>query len=211
MKKFPLSTPLYLMILVALFAGKTVAQEDAMYACHIRAALVNSGESVYWADLGPCNTALSDVGRASLSRDEYFATLMNRAILLMELTELDRAAADLEMASQIDPLSANLQINLGLLNFLYANYSEAATQFGMAAESEELRATALFNRALAYGYLQDFEQALQDLLVLRSEYPQDYSAWVESATSEVFPELLLQLSSIPELIDFQSDILPPSP
>lgn len=165
--------------------------EDMLFTCHIRANLANSGESVYWSDLDSCNAALAQ--EQNLSRVELLATLQNRAVLLMELTEFDRARDDLERASSLDPESAELQINLGMLHFVEQNFDEAIEYFSLVAESSEQRALALFNRALSFGYSGELDLALQDLALLKQEFPQEFSQWVNSPTSRVFPELVAQL------------------
>jgi lipoprotein NlpI len=182
---------------VVLSVGNAQAQLNqeinAVFACHIRAALVNSGEPVFWSDLEPCNAALNKMTGPEESSEEYLSTLLNRAILLMELTEFDRARADLEAASLVDPSSPYLQLNLGLLNFLESRYQDAITNFSTVVEFEQLRALALLNRTLAYGYSDNFDLALQDLLQLRREYPQEFSAWISSEQSEFFPDLIALL------------------
>lgn len=190
------------LILALLVSGHSHAQgddrnqaeqlQDALFACHIRASLVNLDEPVFWDDLVPCNQATQESGR-QLSSEQYLTTLLNRAILLMELTEFDRAREDLEVASVVDPLSPHLQINLGLLNFLEQKYEDAIGNFSLAAENDELRALALFNRCLAYGYSDNFDLALQDLTQLKLEYPQEFSFWVSSEQSDFFPALLAGL------------------
>ena len=168
-------------------------EEDALFACHIRAALVNSGEPVFWSDLEPCNRVLDQIAGQEQLSEQYLATLLNRAILLIELTEFDRARVDLEAASTVDPLSPHLQLNLGLLNFLENRYQEAISNFSAAIEFEELRAVALFNRALAYGYSNNFDLALADITQLQREYPIEFSAWVASEQSGFFPNLIALL------------------
>jgi lipoprotein NlpI len=165
--------------------------EDMLFTCHIGANLANSGESVYWSDLDSCNAALAQ--EQNLSRVELLATLQNRAVLLMELTEFDRARDDLERASSLDPESAEVQINLGMLYFVEQNFDEAIEYFSLVAESSEQRSLALFNRALSFGYSGELDLALQDLALLKQEFPQEFSQWVNSPTSRVFPELVAQL------------------
>lgn len=193
MKIFRSSFLLFSLTLALLVSGHSYAQrDDASFACHVSATLVNSGEPVFWADLEPCDQAIQQSG-GQLSSEQYLATLLNRAILLMELTEFDRAREDLEAVSAIDPASPQLQINLGLLNFLQLQYGDAIASFSLAAEHAEFRAIALFNRCLAFGYLGDFDLALDDLIQLELEYPQEFSSWALSEQSDFFPDLLARL------------------
>lgn len=190
----------YALVATCLVADLSIAQdqpqqqeysEDMLFTCHIRANLANAGESVYWSDLDSCNAALQQ--EKNLSRVELLATLQNRAVLLMELTEFDRARDDLERAASLDPESAEVQINLGMLHFVVQNFDEAIEYFSLVADSSEQRALGLFNRALSFGYSGELDLALQDLALLKQEFPQEFSQWVNSPTSRVFPELVAQL------------------
>jgi lipoprotein NlpI len=174
-------------------AQQLQAKENALAGCHIRAELINLGEPVYWIDLEPCNNLLDESSEIELSSHELLSALLNRAILLAELTEFTRARVDLDRASLIDPLSAYIQINLGLLNLLEKEYADAIENFSTALELEGAKAIALFNRALAYGYANELDKAAEDLQMLRAEYPQEFFAWVSADTSEVFPEIVALL------------------
>lgn len=194
---------LFLAVIYCLNANLSIAQgqsqgpeysEDLLFSCHIRANLANGGESVYWSDLEPCNQALELA--QNLSRAELLATLQNRAILLMELTEFDRAREDLEHAYSLDPDSAEVQINMGMLHFVEQNFDESIEYFGLAAESQEQRALALFNRALSFAYTSQPDLALRDLALLKLEFPQEFSIWAGSGISGVPPELIAQLEEI---------------
>lgn len=207
MKKY-LSVFRLTLLLAALYSAlpdQSMAQEnsllsadksDLLAACHIHAAMVNLGEAVYWTDLESCNQLLQSSGQFELDADEHLASLLNRAILLTELTEFVRARQDLEQALLIAPESAHIQLNLGLLNMLERDYDQAVINFTLAAEEESLAATALYNQILARAYAGNRAQAVRELEMFRSLYPQEFTSWIAPESSEFFPELLALLAPI---------------
>jgi lipoprotein NlpI len=171
------------------------AQEELLESCFINAQAVNQGKEIFWTDLEPCNALVVQLDRLDLSDRQEIALRLNRAILLTELTEFARARADLEAGFLIDPQSVYLQMNMGVLSMVEQNYAAAIASFSLVLEIEPIKPLALFNRALAYSYLEDLVSSVNDLLTLQFEHPSEYLAWV---TEESLPTLWPLL---PELIN----------
>lgn len=203
-----------MLLLTLLLTGPSLlnAQERLTTLCYEVALSVNQGEEVTWSDLDSCNQVITLGENDELVMEEYLASLINRSIILMELTEYQRAGADLDAALILDSESFSLHINLGLLSFLQKDYAEAITNFSrvidlallseqgsstiLDAEHQNLIALALYNRALAYGYEGDTALALSDLRALQSEYPFQFLSWVSTEDSDVFPVLLELLAPV---------------
>lgn len=172
------------------------AQDELLASCFITALAVDQNLEVFWADLEPCNALIEQLDELKLSDHQEISLRINRAILLTELTEYARARADLEAALMIDPESLYLHLNMGVLSMVEQDYSAAIESFSLALEIEPTTPLALFNRALAHNYSEDLISAVNDLLTLQFEYPDDYIAWVtEESVPTLFPllpELVIQ-------------------
>ena len=173
---------------------------DLLLDCYQKAESINLGVQPNLSFLVPCNQLIdqfesaNQIDRPKYSDLERISALLNRSIILTELTEFERATADLNQALAIDPSSAELYINRAVLQMLQAEYQDAIQDFSLALEIAPLSPLALFNRALAYNYLGELELAIADLYSLQLEHPEQYTLWV---TQESLPSLFALL---PELI-----------
>lgn len=203
---------------VSLLCHKTLAQSDFLLDCFQNAQAINSGAQARLPDLDACNQAIAyfensiSQNNAGYSDLERSAVYQNRAIILTELTEFQKASDDLNQALAISPNSLELRLNIGVLYMLRGEYFAAIENFSalllreqnlaqageLLTEVDELFAQALYNRALAYNYSGDIERAVSDLFTLQLEHSRYYNAWVsEEALPTLFP-LLPELLVTPE-------------
>jgi|GEM_PF-2462465 len=180
-----------------------MAQDDLLQLCFSNAQAVNSGTEILWSDLEPCDSAIEQLDQMELSDHQITSVLLNRAIILTELTEYSRARSDLEAGLRIDPQSVYLHLNIGVLSMVEQDYAAATDGFSLVLELEPNNALALFNRALAHYYSGDLVSAVDDLFTLQLEHPYDYLAWVTEESlptlAPLMPELILPIETLDDV------------
>jgi Flp pilus assembly protein TadD len=112
----------------------------------------------------------------ALSRDDEFATHVNRGIVRMHRGEFTQAQADFEVAGAMKPKRGEPWLNLGVLEFKQGNSRAAIQLFDKAiALGTDGPEIAYFGRGLAHEDIGDLKSAYADLrraLELRPRWDQ---------------------------------------
>ena len=158
-------------------------------ACFEAAGKPNRGLVVRPQDLSACDMALEKPAPGQMTQLQLTATLVNRATLLTELGEFAAARADLNLARQVQPDLASLSLAEGVLELYQGNYPAAIAAFDRVLErtfDAALRATAIYNRALAHYGAGQLDMAQIELMLLRTEHEAQYRTWVRP---DLMPEV----------------------
>ena len=106
--------------------------------------------------------ALSDFNTA-LSYNKSYEGFLNRAVLKIELKDFGGARADLDHASQLDSLSAELYINKGVVELNSGDPTRSLKEFNKAVTLNSGSFLVYLYRAIAKNSLMDYQGAIQDL------------------------------------------------
>ena len=105
--------------------------------------------------------ALDNFNKA-LSINKTYEGFLNRAVLKMELQDLEEAWADLEEAEKINPMRIETYINKGIIQMNSGSPENAIIEFNKVLEKEKNYQAYLY-RAVAKMNLSDYKGALGDL------------------------------------------------
>ncbi len=108
-----------------------------------------------------CSDALGEV----MSMKDKAATYVNRGILYMRKGDQEKASADYQAALTIRPNLTQAYVNNGASLIRQKKFDEALASLNTALEDEDspTRAAALYNRAIALDWKQDYNGAYRDL------------------------------------------------
>lgn len=154
-------------------------------------ALLIRRAQVYQA-LGQIDAALADLGRVADLRPQSTAPYIQRAGLYMDL-----AAAELALLADTTQsfTPEEIQTRRDLVTAYYTAASADYTQVLTLAPDNDRRFAWIYNRALAYQALEQWDAALSDYNVVLSEQPQSFtSAYLHRG------EVLLALGRLDEAL-----------
>jgi len=108
-----------------------------------------------------CSEALNEV----ISQKDKAATFVNRGVLYMRKGDQEKATADYEAALAIRPNLTQAYVNNGASLIRQKKFDEALESLNTALADLEspTRAAALYNRAIALDWKQDYNGAYRDL------------------------------------------------
>jgi len=108
-----------------------------------------------------CSRALNEV----ISQKDKAATFVNRGVLYMRKGDQEKASADYEAALAIRPNLTQAHVNNGASLIRQKKFDEAlaALNTALADTDSPTRAAALYNRAIALDWKQDYNGAYRDL------------------------------------------------
>jgi tetratricopeptide (TPR) repeat protein len=114
--------------------------------------------------------ALNDFNTA-LSFGKSYEGYLNRAVLKIERKDFFGALADLDKASHIDSISAELYINRGVVYLNSGDVTQALKEFNKAVEMDNINFLVYLYRAIAENSLTDYQGAISDLDVSIQLHP----------------------------------------
>lgn len=145
------------------FAGQAHAQlvvqgKGHAAQCYEYAMAGNQGSR---SALSTCTDALDDV----LSQRDRAASFVNRGVLYMRKGDQTKATMDYEAALAIRPNLTQAYVNHAASLIRQKKYDEALVSLNRALEDEDspTRAAALYNRAIALDFKEDYKGAYRDL------------------------------------------------
>lgn len=108
-----------------------------------------------------CDQALTE---QLLDRDDRAATLVNRGIIHLRRTSIDKAEADFDAALALDPTMADAWLNKAVLQVRYRRSADALPSVNKALQLKTKRpALAYYIRAMANEDTGKFAEAYRDL------------------------------------------------
>ena len=126
--------------------------------CYQFALVGNNGSQ---AALKSCSEALD----GNLTRRNKAATLVNRGLLYMRKGDQEKATEDYTSALEINPGLTQAHVNQGASLIHQKKFDEAIQSLNTALEDTDspTRAEALYNRAVALDFKEDYKGAYRDL------------------------------------------------
>jgi tetratricopeptide (TPR) repeat protein len=165
---------------VAFLVASHLAQAQPMAAstdnslaieCYNRSVQAASVMDARFADIQTCDAAINS---GALSSNDLQATLVNRGLIYGVLGRLDRARDDLGRAMDIAGDVPEIYLNLGNMDFLAENWSQAITQYDRAEALGLVPQHVLYlNRGMALeqsGFLDEAEVEYRAALELMPEW-----------------------------------------
>lgn len=155
-----------LCISIAASSVTVISNSSDAKDCASAATLASKDLLVSERDIKQCSLALVNM---ELSRRDRAATLVNRAVIFMQLSDFKSAFNDLNKAQTIYPSFGAINVNLGNIFFLGEAYPRALENYNLAIEKSlpELH-VAYMNRGLVYkamnnplAAIKDFQKALE--------------------------------------------------
>lgn len=145
------------------FAGGAHAQlvvqgKGGAAQCYDYAMAGNEGSRTA---ISTCTEALDEV----ISMKDQAATFVNRGVLYMRKGDQEKASADYQAALAIKPNLTQAYVNNGASLIRQKKFDEALASLNTALEDMDspTRAAALYNRAIALDWKQDYNGAYRDL------------------------------------------------
>lgn len=141
-----------------------------------------------WAQTAFTNARVSieasQVARALVVMDScvhknYYAdsALFYSALLHLKIGQVKQARKKYEQLSKFYPQFSERHYLNGLLFFSSQNYGKSIDEFNLAAKSDSHNPKLIYNRALAFGMLEEYLSAIEDLgtcIALNPRYTQAY-------------------------------------
>lgn len=147
------------------------AGNSAAVDCYNLSVQAVSDMDARFADIQTCDTA---VDSGTLSSNDMQATLVNRALIYGTLGRLDRARRDLNRAMEIADDIPEIYLNLGNMEFLAENWSQAISHYDQAEALGLVQQHVLYlNRGMALehsGLLDEAETQYMAALELMPEW-----------------------------------------
>ncbi len=150
----------------------------------------NTAYSKAYVGMGQVKQAMKDMQGAmnayntSLSYYQSYEGYYDRAVLKMELGDLEGAEVDLDKASQIDPLRAEAYINRGVIFYQIGNFTEALQNFDQVLKIDPQNSNAYMGKG-------QIKQATNDMQGAMSEYntalsfAQTYKGYINRAVLKI--------------------------
>jgi tetratricopeptide (TPR) repeat protein len=139
---------------------EVMVQDDAARGCYRAASIAARIHYTSERELENCTEALE---RGAMSPRDRAATLTNRGIIYMALSNFDMALQDFNAALALRPDFGEIHVNMGNIYFLKRQYGEAVGQYGAAIDKQTGKAhIAHINRGMAYERLGNFDAAEQN-------------------------------------------------
>jgi tetratricopeptide (TPR) repeat protein len=137
-----------------------ISNSDNAQACSRAAILASKKLDFPKNSLEKCLRAISN---AKLSRRDKAASLVNRAVILMQSLEYSLAYKDLVTAKNMYPSMGAIYVNIGNIFYLGEAYAKALENYNLAIEYElpELH-IAYLNRGMVYKAMENPVAALKD-------------------------------------------------
>jgi len=137
--------------------------------CYMKVKFGDPGKA---ATIRNCEAALTEL---TLSRKDEASTHVNIGILYMRKGDYVQAQDNYTRAIEMRPNLSEAYINHGASLIYTGDYGEALTALNTAIDLDtEKMPEALYNRAMVYDRMQDYNSAYKDLkqaLVLKPEWP----------------------------------------
>lgn len=139
-------------------------------ACAKSASFAAVSQTASKNKIEQCSEALSN---ESLIRKDRAATLVNRAVLYMQISEFKLAHQDLLKAQSIKPDLGAIYVNLGNIYLLAEKYETALEKYNLAIQYElpELH-VAFMNRGITFKLMQEYNLAIKDFEQAQKLAPQ---------------------------------------
>lgn len=143
-----------------------------------------------YVGMGQVKQAMNDMEgamndyNASLTCYQSYEGYFDRAVLKMELGDLEGAKLDLDQATQIDPLRTEAYINRGVILYQTGNFTEALQNFDRVLETDPQNSNAYMGKGQLKQAMNDMAGALNDYNTALS-YSQTYKGYINRAVLKI--------------------------
>jgi tetratricopeptide (TPR) repeat protein len=140
-----------------------------------QADYLERGHAYY--QLGQFDQAKKDFGQARQMDGQSALVLLDLGTTAYMQKNYDEALNDLTKALALNSDLGWAYNNRGVVHYTLGDYAKAVTDFSKAAETADVNdKRALFNRALGYQAMKDFDRAIADYDTILAQNPKDIAA-----------------------------------